>query len=258
MRPSLIALLAVTAVTGCKPSSSKVRLGPFDADRYESTSTDGQKQFCYLFGGDTNVPARLCGDPNPTPDHAGVFFAAVEPIAGSEFVAKVGAPLDAGYYLLKPIGTERVDAWSLGKLGMKEWLAGKRLLAVDTDDKHTTRVRVIDPIARADRSFDVRTTTSEFLLVRAPEDIAVLLVQKNGGEELLLLENPVTNPLLTITSVSEGKSAGNRKLFASGSIDRLQNKVWQPPTGFFGHIGWSGSRPTYDNAPLGPFEEPRL
>ncbi len=251
-------LLMLVLVAGCKLPSSKAQLGPFNADRYEFAAPDGGKQYCFVFGVETNEPARLCGDGGPTPDHNGVLFEAVAPLPGNEFVEKVGAPLPPGYYLLKLIGTERVDAWSLGTLGMKEWIAGKRLLTVDTDAQHTTRVRVIDPASRADRTFEVKTTTSEFLPVRAPEDAALLLVQKNGGEELLLLEHPVDNPILTVSSVSEGKTPGNRKLYAAGSIDRLHNGVFQPPTGFFGHITWNGTKPLYDGAPLGPFEESRL
>ena len=250
-----MALLSLLA--GCKLASTKAQIGPFNADRYEFATPDGNKQFCYVFGADTNQPARLCGDGSPTPDHRGVLFNAVAALPGNEFVEKIGDPLDPGFYLLKPIGTERADAWSLGKLGMNEWIGEKRLLAVDTDDKHTTRVRIIDPAGRADRTFEAKTTTTEFLLVRAPTDSALMLVQKNGGEEILLLENPVENPLLTVTNVSEGKSAGNRKMFAAGSLDRQHNGVFTPPTGFFGHITWSGTKPLYDNAALGPFEEPR-
>jgi len=235
-----------------------VTVGPFNADRYEIPLADGTKMFCYVFGADTNQPARLCGDGGPTPDHVGVLFSAVVPPDGNEFSDKVGPAMAPGYYLLKPIGSTRCDAWFLGKLGTREWLADKRLLAVDTTPDHVTHVRVIDPVTRADRTFEARTTTSEFVLVRAPNDVAVMLVQKNGGEEILLLENPVENPLLTVTNVSEGKSAGNRKLYAAGSVDRIRHGVFQPPTGFFGHITWSGTKPQYDGAPLGPFEEPRL
>jgi hypothetical protein len=232
-------------------------MGPFSADRYEVALTDGSKQFCYVFGPETNQPVRLCGDGGPTPDHVGVLFSAITPATDNEFTSKVGPPMDPGYYLLKPISSSRCDAWFLGKLGTREWLAEKRLLAVDTTPDHITHVRVIDPVTRADRQFEAKTTTSEFVLIRAPGDVAVMLVQKNGGEEILLLENPVENPILSITSVSDGKTAGNRKLYAAGSIDRMRHGVFQPPTGFYGHVGWNGTKPTYDNAPLGPFEEPK-
>ena len=261
MRPSLLALClgAALPLAGCKPSSTKAPLGPFNANRYEMTSTDGKKQFCYVFGADTNQPARLCGEASITPDHNGVLFAAEAPFENSEFVSKIGPALDAGYYLLKPIGSQRVDAWSIGKPAMREWIGGgKRLLTIESDESHVTKVRVIDFAARADRDFEIKTQSSEFLLVRADEDASLLFVQKNGGNELLLLENPVANPVLTVCDVSEQKTAGTRKMYKEGELDRRESgKLWRPQTGFFGHITWQGTKPLYDNAPLGPWEEPR-
>jgi hypothetical protein len=248
-------LVAFVALAGCKPQSSKVQMGPLSADRYELELTDGTKMFCYVFGAETNLPARLCGDGGPTPGNSAVLFSAVNPPSGNEFSSKIGEAGEPGYYLIKPIGTQRVDSWFLGKLGTREWLAGKRLLAVDTDAEHVTHVRVIDPVGHVDRHFEAKTTTSEFVLVRGPDDTALLLVQKNGGEEILLLEAPVENPILSMTNVTEGKSPGNRKFYNSGSIDRLHHGVFQPPTGFFGHITWKGTRPLYDNAEMGPFDE---
>src|SRR5207248_9914796 len=129
--------------------------------------TDGTKQYCYVFGGETNQPIRLCGDGGPTPDHVGVLFSAITPPDGNDFSARVGPPKEPGYYLLKPIGSARCDAWFLGKLGTRESLAEKRLLAVDTTDDHVTHVRAIDPVSRADRAFEARTTTTAFELTRA-------------------------------------------------------------------------------------------
>jgi hypothetical protein len=248
-------LVLVCVLAGCKPSSTKVQMGPMSVDRYEIALADGSKQYCYVFGAETSTPQRLCGDGSPTPDHVAVLFSAVAPPPGSEFVEKIGAPLEAGHYVLKPIGKERVHVIALGRPSMREWIAGKRLVTVETTADRTTRVRVVDPGAASERTFEVKTTTSEFILVREPEDKALLLVQKNGGEELLLLENPIDNPVLSMSSVSEGKSPGNRKFYNSASVDRARNQVFVPPTGFFGHIGWSGTKPTYDNAPMGPFEE---
>jgi hypothetical protein len=254
MKIPLAALALLAAVAGCKPDSTKVQMGPLTADRYEIPLADGSKQFCYVFGADSNQPVRLCGDGGPTPNNVAVLFSATAPPRVNEFSEKIGPPRDPGYYLLKPLGASRADSWFLGKLGTREWLAEKRLLAVDTTPDHVTHVRVIDPEAHADRTFEAKTTTSEFMLVRAPNDVALLLVQKNGGEEVLLLENPVENPILSITNVSDGKSPGNRKFYAAGSIDRLHHGIFQPPTGTFGHITWNGTRPLYDNALLGPFE----
>src|SRR5438270_10362605 len=101
MRSLLLCAVAL-AVSGCKPDSTKVTMGPFSADRYEIAASDGTKQFCYVFGPETNQPIRLCGDGGPTPDHVGVLFSAITPATDSEFATKVGPPMDPGYYLLKP------------------------------------------------------------------------------------------------------------------------------------------------------------
>ena len=254
------AALAITVfgISGCKPSGQKVTLGPFSVDRFDATTPDGNKIDCYVFGAESNKPARLCGLGSPTPGFAGVMFNAVTPSADSKFVESFGTPLDPGYYLLKPIGTNTVDAWALGQPSMREWLGGgKKLLAVDTAaDKHTF-VRIIDPVARAEQKFDAgQTKADSFLLVRADNDAALILLQRIGGTEMIAVRDPLNSPDLTIADASDEKSPGNRKLLHRGDLDRQNGGVFKPNNAVTTSFKWEGGKWLFEGAPLGPFTEP--
>src|SRR5690242_6496877 len=87
----VLALAACASLLACKPASQKVQIGPFEADRYDATSPDGSKIDCYVFGADSNKPARLCGDPSPLPNFNGALFHAAKPADASRFVESIGA-----------------------------------------------------------------------------------------------------------------------------------------------------------------------
>lgn len=252
-------LAAAIALAGCKPSSQKTTIGPLTADRYESAAPDGSKLDCYVFGAESNKPARLCGDPNPIPNFAGVLFNAVEPSPASRFVESIGPAMEAGFYLLKPIGSDRVDAWPLGKLPTHDWLGGgKVLLAVETGADHHTRVRLIDPAARAERAFDVGLTKGDsFLLVRADNDEAILLLQRLGGDEMISVRDPVSNPEVTVADASDEKSPGSRKLHKRGDLERMNGGVFKPNLAVTSQFQWKNGQWLFEGAPLGPFTEPQ-
>ena len=243
---------------GCKPASQKVQLGPFEVDRYEATAPDNSKLDCYVIGAESNKPARLCGDGSPIPNFAGVLFKAVTPSPASKFVESIGPAGEPGFYLLKAIGSTSVDVWSLGELPMHEWLGGgKVLLAVQTGADHHTKVRLIDPAARAERALDAGATKADsWLLIRADKDAAILLLQRLGGQEMISVRNPINSPDLTVADASDEKTPGNRKLFHKGDLDRQNGGVFKPNAGVTSAFKWDGSKWLFEGAPLGPFTEP--
>ena len=253
---ALVAVLALGPLPGCKSGAQKTSLGPFTVDRYEEKAADGARLDCYVFGADSNKPARLCGDGQPTPGFSGFLFNAVTPAPGGRFTAP-GAP---GWYILRPVGETAVDTWSLGtRLPTREWLGGgKALLGVETAADHHTRVRLIDPQTRSDRVFDAGLTRADsFLLVRAPGDAHILLVQRLGGEEMILVRDPMGNPELFVSDASEEKSPGNRRFRRRGDLARQNGGKFIPNSGDLGNITWKGDTPLYEGAPMGPFEPPR-
>lgn len=257
-----VALLLAVA-PGCKPSSTKATLGSLAADHYSMENGDGTHLDCYVFGGDGNQPVRLCGDARVLPGGV-VYFTAVAPPADSRFVSSVGAPLAPGYYLLKSLGANRIDAWALGQPPLREWLGGNKLLvAVETGADHHTRVRLIEPNGRAmhsERVLDAGLTKSRsFLLLRAPGDAAVLLVEKLGGEEMVLVRDPLGNADVAVADVSESSDApaeGSRAWMQQAAEARKNGGTFKPGESELGSISWSGADPLYKGAPLGPFHAP--
>lgn len=259
--------LAVTCLSvfapGCKPSATKTTVGALDADRYSAENSDGTHLDCYVFGGDGNQPVRLCGDARALPGGA-VYFSAVSAPADSRFVSSVGEPLTAGYYLLKSLGSNRIDAWALGQPPLREWIGdGKRLVAVETGADHHTRVRLIDPNGRSIHSESVLdagiTKSRSFLILRAPGDVAVLLIAKLGGEEMLLVRDPMGNADLTMADTSESGDApaeGTKAWIARAAEARKNGGTFKPGEGELGSISWKGGDPLYQGAPLGPFHVP--
>jgi hypothetical protein len=252
---ALVAAAALGPLPGCKSGAQKVTLGPFTVDRYEEKAVDGARLDCYVFGGDSNKPARLCGDGQPTPGFSGFLFNAVTPAPGR--FTDPGAP---GWYILRPAGETAVDTWSLGpRLPTREWLGGgKALLGVETGPDHHTRVRLIDPQTRSDRVFDAGLHRADsFLLVRAPGDAHILLVQRLGGDELILVRDPMGNPELFVSDASEEKSPGSKRFRRRGDLARLNGGTFIPSSADLGNITWKGDTPLYEGAPMGPFDSPR-
>ena len=108
-----VAIVAVAAGPACKPSSTKITMGPFTGDRYESTAPDGSALSCFVFAGETSRPVRLCGDGGPIAGYAGVQFEAVAPAPDAKFISAIGQPLDPGTWILRSTGGTSVDAWGL-------------------------------------------------------------------------------------------------------------------------------------------------
>src|SRR5262245_11816452 len=96
---ALVAAAALGPLPGCKSGAQKTTLGPFTVDRYEAKAVDGARLDCYVFGGETNKPARLCGEGQPTPGFSGFLFNAVTPAPGG--FSEPGVP---GWYILRPVG----------------------------------------------------------------------------------------------------------------------------------------------------------
>ena len=260
-RAALAGLAALTLAPSCKspPAAQRSLLGPFSADRYEDRTAAGARLDCYLLGADSIRPVRLCGEGSPTPGFQGMLFVAAPPAPGGRFQAAVGEPLPEGLYLLRPGGASVVDAWPLGRMTLREWLAGgKVLLGVEVADDRHTRVRLIDPQARSERTFDVGQTRAgdNLALVRAPGDAAVLLVQRLGGDELLLIRDPAGNAEVAMADASDDKSPGNRKFHQRGEAARQNGGQWKPTAADLAGIGWKRDAPHFEGAPLGPFEIP--
>lgn len=256
---TVLVIAALLGAPACKPAAQKANLGPFTADRYEEKTPEGARLDCYLLGGDSNKPARLCGEGQPTPGFSGFLFNAVSPAAGGKFASAVGEPASPGWYLIRPAGSNSVDLWGLGRLPTREWLGGgKELLAVETGTDHHTRVRFIDPQTRSDRVLDAGLTRADqYLLVRAPGDAHILLIQKLGGEELILVRDPLGNPELFVGDASDEKTPGNRRFFHRGDLARQNGGKWTPNAGDLANISWKGDTPQFENQPMGPFDAPR-
>lgn len=255
------AAFSLAGAAGCKPTGQKMNIGPLTADRYEATAPDGSRVDCYIFAAESNKPARLCGSPSPTSGFAGVFFNAVAVSSESKFVSAFGAPLEPGYYLIKSIGSNTVDTWGLGKLPLFHWLGGGKLLVgVETGSDHRTRVRLIDPAARAETVLDAGVTRSEsWIPIPAENDDALLLLSKIGAEEMISIRDPLrpNSTEIMIADATDEKMAGNRRLQKRGELDRQNGGVFKPTSAVTSAFRWAGDKWLFEDQPVGPFIAPR-
>lgn len=256
------AAVLAAAGPGCKPSApapERVQLGPLPADRYHETSSEGAPLDCYLLGADSNKPVRLCGEPSVVPGGGAVLFLARAPSPAARFVTAAGEPLPAGAYLLRPAGRSAVDAWGLGRIALREWLAdGKLLLGLSATPDHHTHVRLFDPAERSERDLDVGPMRGGegFLLLRAPRDESLLLVQRQGGEELILVRDPTGRAEVTVADARLGSGAGSRKLSQRGQAARQAGTPFVVGPAELAAFGWKAGSPLFEGSPLGPFEAP--
>lgn len=263
-RPRRLALavasaLSLAAAAGCKPTGQKASIGPLTADRYEATGTDGGRVDCYIFGADSNKPARLCGSPTPTSGFAGVFFNAVAVSPESKFVSAFGAPLEPGYYLIKALGTNSVDTWGLGKLPFFYWLGSGKLVGIEKGADHRTRVRLIDPAARAETVLDAGLLKSEsWLPVPTDNDVALLFLAKLGAEEAISLRDPlhINSTELTVVDLTDERAPGNKRLLARGELERRNGGVFRPTAAVTSALAFTGGKWLFEGQPLGPFLVP--
>lgn len=259
-RLALIAVIAVgpLALVGCKKNieDPQARLGPFVAEQWREQDAQGKLLKCFLLGKESNDPIRICGDGIASPDNQHYLFNAVTPAPGK--FSEEGPVKSPGYYLLRKLSERRVEAWPLGRLGEHQWLgSGKALLAVETDDKSVTHIRLIDPANHADRIFDVPLAKSEgYISVMAPDESALLLIQKIGVELAILVHQPLTNPWIETLDIPNGKGVGAQRLWRRGNEVRAQHGVYKIDASIASNIEWKGEEPMYEGKPLGPFESP--
>jgi len=254
----LLGLVVLATACGSKkpPPDTSTKLGPLVAEPYREADKQGQLLKCYLLGKDSNDPVRLCGEGIPSPDNLHYLINAVTPAEGK--FSGEGPVKPPGWYLLSQIGTNRVDAWFLGRLGDHQWLGnGKAMLAVDTDDKGTTHVRIIDPQGHVDRTFDVPLAKSEgYVTVREDNDAALLLIQRLGVELIILVHAPLTNPYVETLDVPNSKSPGAKKLWRRGNEARSQHQPFKMDSVIASNFSWKGEDPLFEGGALGPFEDP--
>ena len=251
-------LFALALVAGCKagPADPKAQLGPFAAEQWREADEHGQLVKCYLLSKDSNAPVRICGEGTPAPDNQTFLIEAVTPAPG-KFTEDVGAPVDKGWYILRSISGNKIEAWKLGKLGEHQWLAGgKSLLGVDTDAATgTTHVRVIDPGQRLDRLFDVPLTAAVgWVTIEGPDDNALLLAQKIDVATLILVHAPLTNCYVEVLDVPNSKNLGAKKLWRRGNEARAHNEPFKMDASIASNVTWKGEDPQYEGSPLGPFD----
>jgi hypothetical protein len=197
---------------------------------------------------------RICGEGTTSPNGDDYLIEAVMPAPG-KFLTE-GAPVEHGWYMLRPLSANKVDAWNLGRLGVHEWLGnGKVLLAVDTDAAHVTHIRLLDPVSRTDRSFDVPFTKSEgYVTVRAPDDVAVLLLQRVGLESAVIVRTPLSDAYVETLEISNSTNPGAWKLWRRGDPGRAHGEPLKVDASVLSRISWKGANPLFDGAALGPFE----
>lgn len=256
---ALTTALLVVALAGCKtsspPPSAKTKLGPFPAEEWRELTPAGLKLRCYLLGAQSNAPVRLCGEGATSPDGQNYLIEAVPPAPGA--FSQSGPLVEPGWYLLRPVSASKVDAWKLGRLGAHEWLGGgKTLLAVNTDaTTHVTHIRLLDPVARTDRAFAVPYSKSEgFVTVRAPGDTAVLLLQRVGLEQAILVRAPLSGAYVETLDIASSDNTGAKKLWAKSEELREHGGIPKVNASVLSAISWKNGEPLFDEMPLGPFD----
>jgi hypothetical protein len=255
MLRSLLAASVLCFLCSCKSTPREtVQLGPVTAEHWPETDAAGSLLHCYLLGKESNGPVRICGDGGPAPDRKSYLLEAAMPKPG-RFTEDVGPPLPAGWHLLRAISANKADAWSLGRLGDHQWLGnGKALLGINTDKRGTSTVRLLDPEARVERSFDVPLATSEgYVTVVAPDEAGLLLIQKVGVDLLILVRSPLTNPSVETLIVPNANSPGARKLWARGKEARTHHRPFRCDAILTSNITWKRDEPYFEDARLGPF-----